>query len=73
MSPQASRPRRPSRVSSEQAAVVFAERVFEGESLAVHAKDPTTESVPLRPPKDVAAELHEGTGRWTCDARVPRI
>ena len=54
-----SRPRRPSRVSSEQAAVVFAERVFEGESLAVHAKDPTTElGVPLRPPKDVAAELH---------------
>lgn len=42
-----------------KAAVVFAERVFEGESLAVHAKDPTTElGVPLRPPKDVAAELH---------------
>ena len=41
-----------------KAAVVFAERVFEGESLAVHQKDPGAElRVPLRPPKDVAAEL----------------
>jgi len=38
--------------------VVFAERVFEGESLAVHERDPGPElNIPLRPPKDVAAEL----------------
>lgn len=41
-----------------KAAVVFAERVFDGESFVVHAKDPATElRVPLRPPKDVAAML----------------
>jgi len=41
-----------------RAAVVFAERVFPGESYAVHEKDPSTElRVPLRPPKDVNAEL----------------
>ena len=41
-----------------RAAVVFAERVFEGESFAVHEKEPTGElCVPLRPAKDVSAEL----------------
>lgn len=35
-----------------KAAVVFGERVFEGESLAVHERDPTGQlRVPLRPPK----------------------
>ena len=42
-----------------KAAVVFADRLFEhGESVAVHAKSPeTTLRVPLRPPKDVKADL----------------
>ena len=42
-----------------KAAVVFADRLFEsGESVAVHAKTPAAAiSVPLRPPKDVSAEL----------------
>ena len=42
-----------------KAAVVFADRLFEGgESIAVHAKNPEPSlRVPLRPPKDVAAEL----------------
>jgi len=41
-----------------KAAVVFAERVFDGESTAVHEKDPSAElRIALRPPKDVAAEL----------------
>ena len=42
-----------------KAAVVFADRLFEGgESVAVHAKQPSTElRVLLRPPKDVGAEL----------------
>ena len=41
-----------------KAAVVFAERLFDGESFVVHEKDPTGElRVPLRPPKDVAADL----------------
>jgi len=42
-----------------KAAVIFADRLFEGgESVAVHAKvaEPTLR-VPLRPPKDVAADL----------------
>ncbi|KAL3892506.1 MAG: hypothetical protein SGPRY_015069 [Prymnesium sp.] len=35
-----------------KAAVVFGERVFEGESLVVHERDPTGQlRVPLRPPK----------------------
>ncbi|KAL1508789.1 hypothetical protein AB1Y20_004884 [Prymnesium parvum] len=41
-----------------KAAVVFGERVFEGESFAVHQRDPSAKlRVPLRPMKDVAAEL----------------
>ena len=43
-----------------KAAVVFADRLFEGgcESVAVHAKAASSEiRVPLRPPKDVGAEL----------------
>eukprot|EP00967_Tisochrysis_lutea_P130470 scaffold225712_cov32-Tisochrysis_lutea.AAC.2 len=51
-----------------RAALVFGERLFEGvegpdgpsnESLAVHAKAPTSElRVPLKPPRDVAAQLN---------------
>ena len=49
--------------AAEEAAVVFADRLFEGgESVAVHAKTPASEiRVPLRPPKDVSAELQV---RW---------
>lgn len=41
-----------------KAAVVFAERVFEAESFAVHERSPSAElRIPLRPPKDVFAAL----------------
>ena len=38
-----------------KAAVLFAERLFEGESFVVHEKDPTGElRIPLRPPNCIA-------------------
>lgn len=42
-----------------KAAVVFADRLFDGgESIVVHERSPSSElRVPLRPPKDVSAEL----------------
>ena len=41
-----------------KAAVIFAERLFEGESLVVHEKEPGAElRIILRPSKDIAATL----------------
>ena len=58
-----------------KAAVVFADRLFDGgESVAVHERTPGASlRVPLRPPKDVAAELLVKVCAWRARTCTPRM